>query len=175
MGGIMGLGGIVAEDPERLEEVYPLHVHEMELRTDSGGAGRWRGGLGPTMAVSPVDHEATFTVGGDFGQDNPPRGRSGGTAGGVVRVFKDTPEGRTEYERAWQYIELEPGDVYVQESGGGGGVGDPYERNPSEVASDVQDGYVSRGAAREKYGVVVGSESQEVDEQRTEALRARRR
>lgn len=171
MGGIMALGGIVAEDPEQLEGVYPLEVHEMEFRTDSGGAGRWRGGLGPTMAVSPVDHEATFTVGGDFGQRSPPQGRLGGKPGDIVRVFKETPAGRTEYERAWQYIQLGTDDVYVQRSGGGGGVGDPHERSPEKVARDVKNGYVSSEAARSEYGTVVDPDTYEVDDASTRSLR----
>jgi N-methylhydantoinase B len=171
IGGIMGLGGIVAEDPERLEKVYPLHIDKMELRTDSGGAGKWRGGLGPIMAITPIDHVTTFTVGGDFGHDNPPSGRRGGKDGDVVRVFKNTAESQMEYKKAWQYITLTPKETYVQQGGGGGGIGNPFERDVDAVREDVKNGYVSRQAAKEEYGVVLTSETVEIDEEKTKDLR----
>src|SRR6185503_13019103 len=69
---------------------------------------------------------------------------------------------------------LETGDFFAVRSGGGGGHGDPLERDPYRVARDVADGYVSREAARTEYGVVVGSDNQ-LAVSETQGLRALRR
>lgn len=155
IGGIILLGGFVGIDPEMFEAMYPMSIEEMDLRTDSGGAGRWRGGLGPTVAIAPDGHESIFSVGGDFGRASPPHGHLGGRDGDSVRVFHERASGeREELERSWTNLYITDGR-YVQESGGGGGVGDPHERDPEKVRRDVKDGYVSREAAREEYGVVL--------------------
>ena len=66
---------------------------------------------------------------------------------------------------------LEPGDIMVSRSGGGGGIGDPLEREVEKVRRDVIDEYVSIEAARSVYGVVMDPETFEVDEEATAALR----
>lgn len=172
LGPITLLGGLSSHDPERMEASYPLHFHEVELRTDSGGSGRWRGGLGPTVSVSAVDHEALFSVGGDFGRDRPPRGLRGGNAGDAVQVFVEGDDGRDAVDRSWRDLHVGPGERYVQLSGGGGGMGDPHERPVERVRRDVRDGYVSVAAARDEYGVVLDPETLAVDEDATSELRA---
>lgn len=70
------------------------------------------------------------------------------------------------------YNRLEAGDVLVNQTGGGGGYGDPCRRDPAAVANDVRNGFVSRGAAERDYGVVVGSNFS-IDEAATPAIRGR--
>jgi len=174
MGGIILLAGLVGMDPESYEAMYPMRIHEMELRTDSGGPGRWRGGLGPTVVVSPQEHESMFSVGGDFGQTSPPAGRSGGNPGESTRVLVERDDETTELDRSWLNLYLSDGDAYVQRSGGGGGVGNPFKRNPEEVLIDVEDEYVSTSAAREQYGVAIRhteSGGFEVQPEETQQLR----
>lgn len=65
-----------------------------------------------------------------------------------------------------------PGEAFLFESTGGGGWGDPLERDPQAVLSDVLDGYVSAEAARAEYGVGIDLERGEIDEEATGALRA---
>ena len=70
------------------------------------------------------------------------------------------------------YNRLEAGDVLVNQTGGGGGYGDPFRRDPAAVANDVRNGFVSRGAAERDYGVVIGSDFS-IDEAATAAIRGR--
>ena len=71
-------------------------------------------------------------------------------------------------------MELEPGDTYIINSGGGGGFGDPLDRPAEKVAEDVRLGYISAEAATSHYGVVL-DDSRQVDEQATAELRDRMR
>ena len=66
---------------------------------------------------------------------------------------------------------LKKGDAYIVRAGGGGGFGDPRQRDPEKVAADVRNGYVSRAAARELYGVAL-TEDEQVEEVKTRLLRA---
>jgi N-methylhydantoinase B len=170
LGGYGSLGGLVAEDPEMLEAMYPLTLERIELRTDSGGAGRWRGGLGVDIEVTPDDHEALFSVGGDFGGRSPPFGHRGGEAGQAARVYRRTPDGTEQIERSWMNVTVGPDESYLQKSGSGGGVGPPTEREPARVRADVENEYVSREAAREVYGVSLHDDLT-VDPERTAELR----
>jgi N-methylhydantoinase B len=174
VGGPILLGGLLPPDPEVTEHLEPLRIDRLELRTDSAGDGRWRGGLGLDVEITAVGHEALFSLGGDFGQKRPPWGLLGGGEGSVVRVYTDTDDGTTEIDRSWQNLSLSDGETYRQESGGGGGVGDPLERDPERVSEDVRNGYVSRETATETYGVAFEGDSLDVDEERTAARRTGR-
>ncbi|WP_314173909.1 hydantoinase/oxoprolinase family protein [Streptomyces winkii] len=70
------------------------------------------------------------------------------------------------------YNHLEAGDTLANETGGGGGCGDPFTRDPAAVARDVRNGFVSAVAARESYGVAVRTEDFTVDDAATATLRA---
>lgn len=173
IGGFDIFGGLAIVDPELHEALFPFHIHELDFRTDSGGAGNQRGGVAPTFEVSPVDHTATFSIGGDFGQTAPPFGIRGGKPGEPTRVQKRTPEGTVEIEESFKIVSVGEDETYVQHSGGGGGVGDPHERDPERVREDVRNGYVSVQAARDEYGVVFDDEG-EIDYERTRSLRGDR-
>ena len=143
-----GVGGVPTEVVETLT---PLVQRRRELRADSGGAGRWRGGLGqvseltcrsgrPWSVSALVDRTRFPAPGLDGGADGAP-GELELAGGGPL------PPKRT--------LELGPDDRVVLRVPGGGGYGDPFARDPQRVLADVVDGYVSIDAARELYGVAI--------------------
>jgi N-methylhydantoinase B len=138
---------------ESLEAKIPVVIERYQLREDSGGAGRHRGGLGIEMrvrAAAPlrVNVHAERTKCAPWGLD-------GGSDALPNRMHIEYADG-TEFHSGNGKLEgrpLEPGDVMVVESGGGGGYGNPRERAPESIASDVRNGYVSRAAAIAHYGM----------------------
>jgi len=162
--------------PNEVEEWrVPLLVERYQLREDSGGAGKFRGGVGvikeyhalaSTTAISIAERtEATKTAGIDGGK--------GGLLNEII-YFPGTPR---EFKRGKHKAELQTGDRVLIRSGGGAGWGDPLERDPNAVLADVVAGYVSRAAAERDYGVVVAAVAGNfsVDQQATAALRTKLR
>jgi len=163
---------------EAVEQKYPLRVERTALREDSGGDGRWRGGLGLSRELRLLAPEARFSV---LSEKNilPPYGVCGGLSGAPNRFF---------VIRDGQEIEPSPlpgkvsgfpvrsGDLVVLQSSGGGGYGDPLERDPAAVARDVTDGVVSAEKAESISGVVLrdGHVDDAATRERRTALRARR-
>ncbi len=156
---------------EQMEAKFPLLFERHCLREDSGGAGRHRGGLGTEQVV-----RARSTIMMNVQVDRmhcPPWGLEGGLPGAGNQVTlrldgvekTDLPNGKVLTQR------LQKGDAFTLRAGGGGGFGPPFERDPRKVAEDVRQGYVSRRAAAELYGVVVDEKTLEVDA----AATARRR
>ncbi|MBX9758659.1 MAG: hydantoinase B/oxoprolinase family protein, partial [Beijerinckiaceae bacterium] len=112
-----------------------------ELIPDSGGDGQWRGGLSFRREYV-VDQPATILYRGDKARF-PARGYAGGQDGRRSRFLVD-PGGPGEKEMpANCRVELQPGQRFRVEAAGGGGYGDPGERDPQARARDVEDGYVS--------------------------------
>ena len=133
------------------ESIAPVRVWRKEYRTDSGGPGRFQGGLGQVMEISNAEG-APFALSSMFDRVNhAPRGRAGGMAGACGRVSLKSgasvpPKGRTQI----------PGDEHlVLEMPGGGGQGVPAERDPKLIETDLRDGLVSREFAEHNYGVLV--------------------
>jgi N-methylhydantoinase B len=158
---------------EFLETDMPVRIHTYAIRCDSGGPGRWRGGSGMVREMEVLVDGATLNTRMD-NVDNPPWGVKGGEAGRAGRFVLNpgTPEER-ELPRLAQGIPTKRGDIVRMESTGGGGWGDPFEREPWRVRQDVVGGFVSVEAAKRDYGVVLTAE-REVDEAATSALRAAR-
>ena len=138
---------------EILESEYPCRIARFDVVADTGGAGKWRGGvsfqreyelLEDAMIIRRFD-KAIY----------PPSGIAGGTNGGggrfVVRL--GTPE-QTETRASARY-EMKAGDRFLIQSAGGGGYGDPHERDTEAVQRDVQEGYVTREAAASIYGKTI--------------------
>jgi N-methylhydantoinase B len=157
------------------EQKYPIHVEEQRLILDSGGAGRHRGGLGSRVVFRPKERPMTiaYTV---EGHANPPRGVRGGVSGSIPDTWKvDATGARIDLPKA-AAVTLEPGDRVVSISGGGGGYGNPFERDPSLVLEDVQEGWVSPESAERDYGVALrrdsGSGDVQIDEKATARLRS---
>ncbi len=156
---------------EALELEYPLRVERYEFRTDSGGPGRHRGGLGLTRDVRYLHGEGYFTNRSDA-QKVPPPGVLGGRAGlpsrhGLLRA--DGPA--VALPSKVTNLTIGAGDLIRMETAGGGGWGPPAERDPGEVLQDVLDGKVSVAQARETYRVAVDVEQGRIDVETTAALR----
>lgn len=154
---------------EITEMISPVVFWRKEYRQDSGGAGRWRGGLGQVMEMGLTEN-VPFAVGAIFDRvDHAPRGRAGGGPGGlgVVRLAS----GKRLNAKGRQTIPA--GDRLVLEMSGGGGYGDPFTRPPEEVAEDVRNGLVSVERARRDYGVALAADGS-VDSAATAHLRASR-
>jgi N-methylhydantoinase B len=136
---------------EPIEAQHPLRVVRSSLRTDSGGAGTWRGGLGVELAIEVLD-DVTVSVRGDR-MLLPPPGRDGGLPGGAGYTRVDRSDGTSDLLAPRQSaVRLSAGDVLVVATSGGGGLGDPRQRAPELVAADVAEGRVSPAAAAEIYG-----------------------
>jgi N-methylhydantoinase B len=144
---------------EQMEAKYPVLFERHALREDSGGAGRFRGGLGCEQAIRA---RAPLTVNLQIDRVHcQPWGLAGGGEGygNEVRLridgkeIADLPNAKVLTRR------LKPGDAFTVLSGGGGGFGPPRERDPAKLAHDMQQGYVSVKAARELYGVQLEREN----------------
>lgn len=183
---------------EDTEQFYPiLYLYRQEL-ADSGGAGRYRGGVGMRFAFTPYrakDVLAITNTGGQLASTHGGMGLFGGypspTCHNIIR--KDTnlaelfagsrvPANIEELVAGEEILlrgksngtPLMPGDVMEATFCGGGGYGDPLLRDADAVAADVAAGYVSAGAAREIYGVVMASDGGP-DSDGTQAARERLR
>jgi N-methylhydantoinase B len=156
---------------EVLETRFPLRVEWSALATDSGGAGRQRGGLSMQRGIRLVGPEATYSVLAD-GAVLPAFGILGGGSGIPVgsHVIRDGADLRFPTPGKVGGFRLVKDDVLVLQSAGGGGYGDPLERPVERVVGDLRDGYISPAACRERYGVVV-RDGLEVDAAATASLR----
>jgi N-methylhydantoinase B len=166
------LGGLTAPNIETNEIDMP-HLslcHEFDM--DSGGAGKYRGGLGVKYSIQFYDDEPFLAIFGD-GAVNAPFGLFGGQPGSVNRLIIN--EGAKEEDRlpAKGMRQLKKGDVYTVYSSGGGGWGNPLDRSAELVLNDVLNGYISLERARDAYGVVIVDAK--VDITSTEALRNQKR
>lgn len=156
---------------EQLEAKYPVLVEKYAIRTDSGGAGRHRGGLGAEMVVQALSPFAVTTR-IDRMHCKPWGLEGGGEAAGNGIAIRRRGAWQTDLPNAKIFnVRLERGDAYKMLSGGGGGFGQPVERDVEAVAEDVREGYVSAEVAREVYRVVL-DETGAVDHAATGALRA---
>jgi len=151
---------------EAVEQLYPVRVEATSLREDSGGPGHWRGGLGLTRAVRILVPSTTLSVLAEKAV-LPPFGVCGGTSGARNRfwVRRDSqPIAPSRLPGKVGGFPLLPGDLLLMESSGGGGFGDPLERDPAQVVADVAEGYVTRDAAESAYGVVWDGDGVNADE-----------
>lgn len=157
---------------EAIEMSYPLRVLYYRLRCDGGGAGKMRGGTGVERALLLTDGEAVASYRSERHYTSP-WGLFGGRAAPRWQTSVQRQGGDLEQVPSKARLLLTAGDVLRVLTGGGGGYGDPFERPPEAVLSDVLDGKVSRQAARESYGVVIDAET--MDEAQTRRLRSARR
>lgn len=174
--------GVAGVPAEVMESLAPLIQHRRELRTDSGGAGTFRGGLGQWTEVS-YRGDAPWAVSALIDRTRfPATGLEGGKSGSLGEFIVNN----TMRPQPKALISLAPGDYVQLNPPGGGGYGKPFQRPVDLVLNDVVNGYMSIEAAEREYGVViryVGSEEQivrpprlyEVDEAATAALRAEKK
>lgn len=160
---------------EAIENEFPVVVRRSALRVDSGGPGWHRGGLGIEREVELLAPEASFSVLSDRCV-LPPFGLHRGGAG-APNSFTYRRDGAEHQPGAIPGkatgAGLVSGDVVVMRSAGGGGFGDPLERDPAAVAADVSTGLITPAAALADYGVALGPDGA-VDAAATAAARAER-
>ena len=158
---------------EQVEAKYPLLVERYCLRPDSGGAGRFRGGLG-TEQVVQARHPIRFSSQMDRVKCKP-WGLNGGLSGfgnGVaLHRFGKSEEVSFFNGKALNQV-LQVGDAYILRSGGGGGYGSPLARDLTALERDVRCGYITRDSAQTHYGVVFRGGTLEIDTDATQARRA---
>lgn len=138
---------------ESLSMDAPLKVLRFSLRTDSGGAGHHRGGLGVVKEYEFLADDIRVTYRGErhFTQA---RGSRGGGAGAAAKATIYRADGRVEEIRSKTVTTVSRGDRLLVETAGGGGFGQPGSRSPDSVLADVRNHKVSATAAVEKYGHV---------------------
>ncbi len=177
---------------EALEELFPwLFLCKKEV-IDTGGSGKFRGGVGTFQAVIPWDTDSSIEL-HSLGLGYEARGTYG-LAGGypstnsLQMIIRDSDileqfrrreflsdvneiNGKRENRSALGIYKLNPGDVLIQYQNGGGGFGDPIDRDPRSVAKDVERGYVSLETAKETYGVLIDPDTFEVNHEATEERR----
>ncbi len=181
-------------DSEMSEFLYPMLTLWRREEPDSGGAGRHRGGVSASLAVTP--HGTSLPIGlvlasngkavsqnrglsggypGNTGVDILVRGTSmkslfGG--GKIPSTLEELDErgGKRELGQNYAHSYIAPGEVFYMHWQGGGGYGDPLRREPAAVVSDVAEQRVTAGAARSLYGVVLGGDGA-LDEKGTTAAR----
>lgn len=154
---------------EETEFNYPVRIARYELVNDSEGAGKFRGGLGLRRDYLFTDHSPTFTILADRDREGP-WGLFGGEAGKRAEYILN-PDGEAVHLNSKSTHELKPGDVVSYRTCGGGGYGNPHERDPELVLHDVREDKVSAERAREAYGVVIDTTSWQVNVLKTNELR----
>lgn len=133
---------------EALESEHPVMIEAYELLQDSGGAGRFRGGMGFRRRVRAVGHDATINLGGPLNK-YPAWGLEGGESGGLARI---------ELEEGVAPLKNRDGIIPAGHSAsaitpGGGGWGDPRQRDRDLVRRDLREGRISKRAAVDIYGL----------------------
>ena len=168
------LGGLIAPNIETNESDYP-HVTEFnEFTTDSCGAGKYRGGCGAKYRIRMYDQAPKLVMFGD-GKVHPPYGLFGGKPGSCNLAFINEGKDAQRELKAKEAVQLKAGDTYSSYPSGGGGWGDPLERDPEAVRADARGQIISPASAREQYAVVLEGKQLSVNVQQTQALRASRR
>jgi N-methylhydantoinase B len=169
--GIDSGGGFLKNTPvESMEAHIPVLTERYELRTDSAGPGRHRGGWGVQFDFRILRPESIVTARGIERTRFEPWGLAGGRAAERTRTFVNAGTEREHEIGRIDVLHLEPGDVVSVRTSGGGGYGRPLERDATAVAADVRSGLLTEQAAERDYGVVV--RAGEVEAEATAALRA---
>jgi N-methylhydantoinase B len=158
---------------EGIELKNPVLIKERRLRCDSGGAGKFRGGLGIDLRmIGLVEGRWNFT--GHFRVECPPWGIKNGKAGATAHYLLKKPGENDFLAMCENRYPVPAGSEVIVRTGGGGGWGEPLERDPSRVQADVSEGFISIEAARHQYGVMVDQQDLSVDREGTRLLRAER-
>ena len=159
---------------EYLDQLYPARLICYAINRDSAGAGRFRGGCGVVREIEWLGPDAML-ANRLTGTETPPWGVKGGKNGGKGRVVLN-PGAKD--ERVLPPIadgtKIRKGDRIRIETGGGGGWGHPFDREPERVLADVLGGFVSPEMARAEYGVALTGDGCAIDTAATAALRSTR-
>jgi N-methylhydantoinase B len=152
---------------EATESIAPIVFYRREFRERSGGAGKFRGGLGQVIELGGAGSAAIALLCNFERVHHPARGRERGLAGAPGAV--SLRSGRPIKPKGRQTVP--PRDAIRLELPGGGGFGDPRRRDPQRVADDVRDGFITGDDARRDYSVVLDAHGH-VDMQATRSLRS---
>lgn len=174
IGHLIALGGLTLPNVETFEQLYPVRFHRQEFRQDSGGAGTYRGGTGIEYEVETLGAAEYAFRGEGVDRRSGGWGVHGGRVGEggeiIVHVAGHPPFTAPPYgTKAFGPARM------VARSCGGGGWGDPVERDPELVLRDVRDGLVSIAEAARVYGVVLNADRRSVDIAETDRERVKRK
>lgn len=157
---------------EVVEQQQPIIIEKLEVRQDSAGAGQWEGAPGAECIIRPRSGPVRFMV-NSASRANPPQGASGGTDAAPMRIARlDKDKNRHELPISVDTV-LVPGEKLVSEGCGGGGFGNPLDRDPARVLASVLAGRVSIARAADVYGVVLVEDgaAMSIDSEATEKCR----
>lgn len=154
---------------EVLETKSPMFIESYGYRQDTGGAGRYRGGVGVSRAYRFLAPSTGICL--VYKTKTKPWSIDGGAVGANNRIVLNPGTDR-EVVRGGSYNRLATGDVLVNDTGGGGGFGNPLHRSSAAVAQDVRNGFVSIQSAADDYGVAVDPDTFDVDATATQRLRS---
>ena len=159
---------------EVFEYRYPWLIHEYGLRNNSGGPGKFRGGCGASWKASPRGHDAVFSLTTER-VVHPPWGAFGGMPGATGKFYVYRGDGETEHlapkTGKISHVPIGTADTVHMLTQGGGGYGNPLERDPARVLKDVTTEIITNESARADYGVVIDTETLTVDQDATVKLR----
>ena len=143
---------------ESVERDIGLIVREYDVREDSGGPGRWRGGAGQILTFEVLKDGGVVFSRGMERMIFTAWGYNGGMPAKPFRVILNRGKPNERELRKIDSLSVDKGDSVTFLSPGGGGYGDPFERDPEAVCRDVRLGFVSREAARRDYGVAIAED-----------------
>ena len=159
---------------ESVEMNFPLRIARARLWTGSGGAGRFRGGLGLEKVYEATTTDVMVSHRGERFASSP-WGLEGGAPGVRAHAHIERADGTREELPSKKMIVLHPGDQLWEYIAGGAGYGDPLDREPAAVLADLLDGKITAAGAALEYGVVFTPDGTAVDEVKTKESRAARR
>ena len=172
--GMSGLGSINRGSVEEIEIRFPWRTVKWHFLPDLSGAGEWRGACGMLWEVENLGGDVGAATGSSDGDLTQPPGALGGEDGPLSRMYirrgvVETPA------RTHRMVQIKTGEILGKVSGGGGGVGDPFRRDPAKVLKDVRNEMTSIDYARDVFGVVVvPGDPPTLDLAATDLLRAAR-
>ena len=169
IGHLITLGGLTLPNLETYEQLYPVRFKRQELRCDTAGPGRFRGGAGCDYEVE-IFTPADYAFRGEGVGAPSSFGAAGGRAGAGGEVILTLADG-TRIQAPKYGVERHGPGTYRALSPGGGGYGDPSTRDPAHVLRDVRDGVVSAAGAERDYGVAITADGRSIDKDRTARLR----
>lgn len=153
IGMIDASGGLLDQDYEMYEQQTPHRILKHEYLSGSGGVGKWRGGLGVETIIKMGGDNATMVVFGD-GDVEPNYGLFGGKGSVLNSITLTYPDGKEHVPLSKDIVEGIPeGTIYTQIAGGGGGYGNPKERDRSAVEWDLKNEVINKDQALNEYGV----------------------
>ncbi len=169
VGPMCAFGALILPNAEMSEQLYPLRIEKQELRQDGGGPGKYRGGAGAHY-IADILSPAEISFRAESVKREWSYGTNGGLAGKTSNVRLLPVDGEPYEAPTYGVMKISPSRLELI-SGGGGGWGNPLDRDPEDVLRDVTDEVVSVDAAYHFYGVVLDANNANIDLLKTEYRR----